>query len=121
MEGVDLEAVGSQEADPVTVAGMVLDPASGPGDACDVALGAQQPVTGDPTFIRYAQGDRHAVGQEHQSARGRRSRAASASQTAGSHHGAAPYSLTTRSNMPLRSGTWPASASTNGKNKLWRC
>ena len=70
MEGVDLEAVGSQESDPVAVAGMVLDPSSGPGDASDVALGAQQPVTGDPAFVGYAQGDRHAVGQEHQSARG---------------------------------------------------
>ena len=67
MKGVDLEAVGSQKVNPVTVAGMVFDASSGPRDAGDVALGAQQPVTGDPTFIGYAEGDRHAVGQEHQS------------------------------------------------------
>ena len=82
MEGVDLEPVGVQQLDPVAVARMMLDPASGPRDPSDVALGPQQPVAGDTTFIGYAQGDRDTVGQEHQSTLGRRSRAASASQSA---------------------------------------
>jgi len=67
VERVDCEAVDTEESDPVAVAGVVLDPASGPGNAGDVALGPQKLVTGDTAVFWYAQGDRHAVGQEHQS------------------------------------------------------
>src|SRR3954447_6708202 len=49
---------------------MVLDASTGPGDRGDLALAPQEPITGDPTLLRDAEGDGHAVGQEHQAALG---------------------------------------------------
>ena len=53
--------------------------------------------------------------------RGRSRRAASVIQCSGSHHGLAPYSLTTRSNAPLRNGTCSALASTSGNQGPMCC
>ena len=46
---------------------------------------------------------------------GRRSRAASGTHRAGSHHKLAPHSEITRSKLAPLSGTWAASASMSGK------
>ena len=39
------------------------------GDACDLALGAQQLVSGDAALVRNAESDGHTVGEKHQAAR----------------------------------------------------
>src|SRR5688572_1406244 len=66
VHGLDDEAGGPQEPNPVAVRGMELDPASWPLHAVGLALTAQQPISRDSLLCRYAQRRQVAVGHEDQ-------------------------------------------------------
>ena len=115
VQGFDTEAEAAQEADPVAVGGVELGAAARPADVvggCAVRGGGwrwRRPRPGTQSA------DSRLLVRNTSRPPGRSTRAASASQRSGSHHAAAPCSLTTRSNEAVASGTCSASACTSGK------
>jgi hypothetical protein len=68
VQGLDDEAVGSQDAHPVAVRGMELDASFRPPHSSYVGLRSPQVLTGIAALFGDAQGHQHAVGQEDEAA-----------------------------------------------------
>src|SRR6266545_4333710 len=66
VEGFDHETVGAQDADPLAVAGVELDPAAGPLQPVQRSLRPQEALLRVALLLWYAERGQDAVGQEHQ-------------------------------------------------------
>lgn len=118
MEYINGEVGAAQDLDPFAVTWVELSPVTERSQTGDIALGAQQLVSGVSCRAGLAQGQQNARGNGIPIARGRRSHAASGTQRAGSHHRLAPHSEITRSRQRPGSETCPASASRSGNESL---
>lgn len=118
VEYINGEVGAAQDLDPFAVTWVELSPVTERSQTGDIALGAQQLVSGVSCRAGLAQGQQNARGNGIPIARGRRSHAASGTQRAGSHHRLAPHSEITRSRQRPGSETCPASASRSGNESL---
>ena len=103
VQRLDDEPRTAQQADPVAVRRVELDPAPGPLHPVGLVVAAEQPLLRRrPRRPGTHSADRWLLVRKTRRPPGRSSRAASGSQRSGSHQAAAPCSLTTRSNRPSR-------------------